>query len=718
MALVESLLTAIVRADGDALVMHVGEKPYVVASAGPIELSTQGLNLQAMAGMVAQLLPAELQRALTEFGAVEHELASTAAMHGDRFTVVVARGGDDVWIEIRRHRRVRPETAPAAGPPPVEAPPPAEVPSLGDAPALAEVPALAEMPASDEVPPADAPRVEASPAPGIVEPPPAVEAPLEIESVDVPVAEVPAETSADAPVAAAAPQAAPMPVQEAASAFEPLTVEESTPSVEVPMPQPTPAPWAAVEPAAPELQPHASSEAYEVHTVPSSTQPAARSTQPAASAGVPETDATEIAPSSTPAAEPVVEAAADRPSSPAPEPVVTAPTAATASVIPMTRTLRIEVPPPVSSRQPAPRSEIERLLGIAAARGATALYLTTQAPPFLRVDDDVRVLEGAPPLSATDVESAVLELMPETAREALRRGDPTEWVSELADIGRVRCSTFRDYRGPGVNFQLISVRPLTAEQLGLTPKIQALATETEGLILVASPRGHGKTTLIGALVDLINHQRTGYVIALERQIRLVHEHDKALLSQREVRGTADQVLTAARAALSESADVLVIDDLLSAEVFQLALDAAGSGRLVFVSVPAPSTTAALTHILELFPSDQRKEVQSLLAERLRGGIAQALLRKAGGGRVAAREVVLATSAVARVLAEGQVQDLPLAIESGRKHGLVSLTDSLVQFVRSGTIDAREAYRKADDRDALLLALKRENVDTSVVERLA
>jgi len=139
---------------------------------------------------------------------------------------------------------------------------------------------------------------------------------------------------------------------------------------------------------------------------------------------------------------------------------------------------------------------------------------------------------------------------------------------------------------------------------------------------------------------------------------------------------------------------------------------------VFASVTAPSTTAALTRILELFPADRRKGIQSLLAERMRGAIVQVLLRKVGGGRAAAREVVLATSAVARVLADGQVQDLPLAMESGRNHGLISLTDSLVQFVRSGAIDVREAYRKVDDRDALPLALKRENVDMSVVERLA
>lgn len=591
MALVESLLTAIVRADGDALVMHVGEKPYVVASAGPIELSTHGLNLQAMAGMVAQLLPAEMQRALIECGAVEHELPPLPALHSDRFTVVVARGGDDVWIEIRRHRRSRPAAVTAAAP--------AAAASVVEAASFVE---------------------EAGP----VEAPAPLEAARPVEAANV-----------DAPA-------------------EP--VDEVAPPLPAPPVEPTVAAEQALPVVPPEPQVVLESEAV-------------------------------------------------------PEP-------AAASVIPTTRTLRIEVPQAVPSRRPAGQSEIERLLAIAAARGATALYLTTQASPFLRVDDDVRMLEGEPPLTSTDVESAVLQLMPEATREALRRGGPTEWESELEDIGRIRCSTFSDYRGLGAIFQLVSVRPQSAEQLGLSPEIQALASETEGLVLVASPRGHGKTTLIGALVDLINRQRPGYVITLERQIRFVHEHRRALVSQREVRGTADQELTAARGALREQPDVVVIDDLLSADVFQLALDAAGSGRLVFASVTAPSATAALTRIVELFPADRRKGIQSLLAERMRGAVAQVLLRRVGGGRAAAREVVLATSAVARVLAEGQMQDLPLAIESGRKHGLISLTDSLVQFVRSGAIDAREAYRKADDRDALLLALERENVDMSVVERLA
>jgi twitching motility protein PilT len=400
------------------------------------------------------------------------------------------------------------------------------------------------------------------------------------------------------------------------------------------------------------------------------------------------------------------------PPAPEPRPVPVAP------VIPMTRTLRIEVPPSPPRIGGGRQAGIERLLSLAAARGASALYLTCQSRPFLRVDGDIRILDGEPASTSADIESAVLELMPEMGRDAVRKGEPAEWVCDLPDIGRIRCSTFRDYRGPGALFHLISARPLSAEQLGLNREMQALATEAEGLVLIASPRGGGKSTLLSGFVDLINRQRPDYVITLERQIRLVHDNRSALISQREVRGNPDQVLTVARGALRENPDVLVIDDLPSPDIFQLALDAAGTGLLVFATVAAGSTTAALTRVLEIFPPDRRKAVQSALAERLRGVVAQVLLRKAGGGRLAARELLVTTGAVASLLAEGQIADLPLAIESGRRYGMTPLNDALVGFVRSHAIDVREAYRKADDRDGLLMTLKREGIDTSFVERLA
>ncbi len=357
---------------------------------------------------------------------------------------------------------------------------------------------------------------------------------------------------------------------------------------------------------------------------------------------------------------------------------------------------------------------IERLLRLASARGASALYLTTQARPAVRVDGDIRLLEGEPALSSGDVEAAVLELAPEGARDK----ESAEWIRDLADVGRVRITTFRDYRGPGALLRMISARATSAEQLGLVREIQALATEPEGLVIVTGPRASGKSTLVSAFVDLINRQRNDYVITLEGQIRLVHESRGSLISQREVRGSAAEIVTAARTALRENPDVLVIEDLRSPDVLQAALDAAGSGLLVFVSVTAASATAALERLVDLCPSEQRRNVRAALAEHLRGVVAQVLLRKAGGGRLAARELVLNTNAVAALVSDGQIAQLPRAIDSGRKLGMAPLNDALVAFVQSGAVDVREAYRKADDKVGLLALLRREGIDTSFVERLA
>jgi twitching motility protein PilT len=257
---------------------------------------------------------------------------------------------------------------------------------------------------------------------------------------------------------------------------------------------------------------------------------------------------------------------------------------------------------------------------------------------------------------------------------------------------------------------------VAAEQLGLPAEVRALATEAEGLVLVAAAPGHGRTTLVGALVDLINKQRSNYVITLERDVRLVHDRQSALVSQRSIR--EDQQLAAARAALREKPDVMVIDEIASADMLRLALEAAGACVLVVAGVTSSSTTTALTQLVDLVPRDERRAILATLAERLRGAVAQVLLRKPGGGRTAAREVLLTTAPVAAALSEDRLSDLPAAIDGGRKFGLVTLTESLTHLAKTGAVDLRELYRKTPDREALVAALKRHNVDIGLLERLA
>lgn len=588
MSLVPSLLRAIVTIDGDALVLHVGDKPYVLSASGQIDLAPRGLTYDAIAGVIAQLLPEESQKALQEYGAAQHELSDLEDFPGEQFSVVAARGGDDVWVEIRRRRQVSPAQT--------HQEPTADV---------------ASGVRHDETPavPYDAsPRIVAAPRavefPGVSalwsEPSAASESP----------AAEPSRSTGDEPD------------------YRPRVVE-----------------------------PERIEERVEERPLESS--------QPAV-------------------------------------------------VLQLTKNpLRSDPPPPLAGQA---LSGLDRLLRLAAARGASTLYLSSGARPSIRVDGELQALESTPLLGPNDVESLLLTLMPERSAEALRTGSTSEWICDFPDLGRVRCMSFRDHRGPGGVFRIMPTRAVTSQQLGLSREIQELAAETEGLVLVAGPRSSGKRTLMSALVDLINRTRHAHVITIEREINVVHERASSFISQREAHGGADEMLEVARAALREDPDVLLLESVRSAELMNLALDAAASGRLVICGLPAQNATGAVDGIIDLFPPEARRQVQIALAQNLRGVIVQVLLNKTGGGRLAARELLLNTPAVASVIAEGKTSQLPLVIEGGRKHGMVPLNDALAGFVQSGAVDLREAFQRSQDRTGFLAVLQRQGIDTSSVER--
>jgi twitching motility protein PilT len=336
----------------------------------------------------------------------------------------------------------------------------------------------------------------------------------------------------------------------------------------------------------------------------------------------------------------------------------------------------------------------------------------------MRIEGDLRYLDSEATLSRADVESAILEIAPESGQESIGRGEGTEWIAEFENVGRVRCTTFTDHRGRGVLLRMIVTKPATADQLGLTQEVQSLATESQGLVLVTGPRASGKSTLLSTLVDLVNHRRADYVISLERQVRLVHDNKQALISQREVRGDAEDAVAAVRSALRESPEVLVVDDFMSPAMVPLLLTAASEGLLIFASITAPSTMDAVLRFVELAPPEMRQPTQNAMAESFRGAVGQVLLKRAGGGVRAAREVLLESGPVTRAISDGQFGQLPVTLEGGRKYGMVSFNDVLVDSVRTGVVDVREAFRKAPDRQRVLESLKLSGIDTSAIERLA
>lgn len=572
-SLVPSLLRSFVDVDGEALVMHAGEKPYVVGPAGQVELAKRPLTMEAVKGIVSQLLPGDVSHALDEFGAVQHEIVSPPGFPGESFTVVAARGADDMWVEVRRRKT-----------------------GVADA-----------------------------------------------------VPEVSFEPTAQRLAIAAT-------VRRGAEAGN-LRRQTTTPQ-------------------------------------PSGSGPTTRSEPMPAAAAPTSTPPSRLR---TPPLEPT-------------EPMAVPPPAV---VVPMPQNSARSDTAAAATAERLPA--LDRLLRRAAARGASTLYLSSNAPPSVRVDGEVQTLEGEPSLGAHDVESLLLALIPDRDNEGLRSGAANEWISDVEGVGRVRCMTFRDQRGPGGVFRITPVRATSTEQLGLSREVESLALEPGGLLLVAGPRLSGKRTTISALVDFMNRTRRGHVITVEREFNVIHGPGTSIISQREARGGLDDIEGVARAALREDPDVLVVESLQTAALLDIALEAAASGQLVIGGLSAHDAASAIDHIINLYPAEKRRHVQLALAENLRGVVAQVLVRKIGGGRVAAREVLLNTAAVASVIADGRTSQLPMAIDAGRSRGMRRLTDALAALVQSGEVDIREAYRNAADRKGLLTELHRLGIDTASLE---
>jgi twitching motility protein PilT len=377
--------------------------------------------------------------------------------------------------------------------------------------------------------------------------------------------------------------------------------------------------------------------------------------------------------------------------------------------------LKLQPPqPPVPPSASSTEASLVELLRAAASHRASTVYALVDTRPMMRVDGQIALVGTQAAIAGGDVERFIYEFAP---RDQVADAAP-EWTCEVPGVGRVRCVTFRDQSGAGLIFHLPSPDISTADEIGLGREVQALCAESDGLIVVAGPRFSGKSTLLGAFVDLINRTRYDHIITIESQIRVLHEKRLSFISQREVRGDGEGIAAAARAALREGPDVLVIEDLRAPETLVAALDAARAGRLVFGTISAQTAPDAIERLIDAFPADRRSQIRAALAGALRAVVAQVLVRKKAGGRVAAREVLLSSPAVRKLLLDGATWQLPIAVESGRSLGMNTMVDSLGALVRDGVIEIAEACAAAPDRRALIAALARDGVDVSGVERRA
>ena len=375
-------------------------------------------------------------------------------------------------------------------------------------------------------------------------------------------------------------------------------------------------------------------------------------------------------------------------------------------------TLRPQAPP-VAAAQPeaSPRLDIERLFRRLVESGGSDLHLRTGVIPLIRKDGELVRLDE-PPLKGERIEALLRSIMTDDDAESYKKEDDHDWAWEVTGVARFRCNAGRDRHGPFAVFRTIPTTIRTAEDLGLSKEVQALCHLTKGLVLVTGPTGSGKSTTLAAMVDLVNRDRSDHIITIEDPIEFVHQSKRCLVTQRQVGIHTRSFKSALRAALREDPDVVLVGEMRDLETIAIAIETAETGHLVFGTLHTTTAPSTLDRIIDQFPADRQSQIRVMLSESLRGVVAQVLCKRVGGGRVAAREILLTIPAISNLIREGKTFQIPSIMQTNRRIGMVTLNDALVDLVESGAIDPREAFVKSADKAGLLVALRGKGVNTS------
>jgi twitching motility protein PilT len=311
-----------------------------------------------------------------------------------------------------------------------------------------------------------------------------------------------------------------------------------------------------------------------------------------------------------------------------------------------------------------------------------------------------------------DLETLVYEIMGEDLRIKFLDIMDIDFAYEIEGLARFRVNVFWQRKGLGAVLRTIPSKILTADQLGLPEAIRRMCMLTKGLVLVTGPTGSGKSTTLAALVDLINRSRSDHIITIEDPIEFVHQSKKCLVTQRQVGLHTRSFKHALRAALREDPDIILVGEMRDLETVSIAIETAETGHLVFGTLHTTTAASTIDRIIDQFPADRQAQVRVMLSESLRGVIAQTLCRKTGGGRVAAREILLSIPAVSNLIREGKTFQIPSVMQTNRKAGMVTLNDALMELVDSRQVEPKEAYMKAVEKAGFAQALKAKRFDTS------
>lgn len=337
------------------------------------------------------------------------------------------------------------------------------------------------------------------------------------------------------------------------------------------------------------------------------------------------------------------------------------------------------------------------LLAFTVKNGGSDLHLSAGLPPMIRIDGDITRI-NLPEMTHEEVHNHVYGVMNDSQRKTFDANMELDFSVDIPRLARFRVNAFKQQRGMGAVFRTIPAKILTMDDLNMPSIFKRIVEAPRGLILVTGPTGSGKSTTLAAMIDHLNKTRPYHILTIEDPIEFVHEPQKSLINQRELHENTHSFENALRSALREDPDIILVGELRDLETIQLALTAAETGHLVFGTLHTTSAAKTIDRVIDVFPEEAKELVRSMLSESIQAVIAQTLLKKIGGGRVAAWEIMVGTNAIRNLIREDKTAQMYSAIQTGQSHGMQTLDQHLEQLVKSGIITKETAASKAQNRE--------------------